>query len=332
MVEHDKTMGKELRVEMRLRNNRLWNLIHPRWDSVSAFCRDLALNQRVVGELLNLKLYPISKKGGDYRSVCQKIALHFKTLPEDIFPLEIYALEKTEGSAEIGPEQIPFYECALLPAPDVIDPLIEGMANTQLIEKLLLLVTPRERLFLEMKYGLGEHDPHTHEEIGREAGIEGARVQQIVEKAIRRIQFSPKAKKLFSSFASDGVSDLLKLEDEIRSVREYIDALEQAVSQACDRRRAEFPESARILELWFGLNGYEPKSAGEICLLLNKPAYYAGFRREIDEELFVVSCDHDVQSVLRRNDAECIMRVACSYASLETYKPKIQSMFWKYHR
>lgn len=188
--------SKEIRVEMRLRNNRLWNLIFPRWDSVTAFCNDLNLHQGEVGGLLNLKRHPVSLKRGTYRPTCQKIAEYFRMLPEDLFPLTIYELAQTEGSTEIGPEQIPFHECVLLPAPDMIDPFMEALSNKQLLEKLLPLATFRERRFLEKKFGCGEYDPHTYDEIGLEEGIAGERVRQIIEKGLRRIRKKPGLEKM----------------------------------------------------------------------------------------------------------------------------------------
>ena len=181
------TSGKEIRVEMRLRNNRLWNLIYPRWDSVNTFCKDAGFYGTEVGLLLNLKKYPLLQDGM-YCLTCRRLAEYFRILVEDLFPLEIYVLEKTEGTVEIGPEQIPFHECALLPAPDMMESLIEEIDRKELTEELLCLVHPRERRYLEMMCGLGEFSPHTLQEIADLDCITRPAVNQVVQRAIRRIQ------------------------------------------------------------------------------------------------------------------------------------------------
>lgn len=332
----DATSGKEIRVEMRLRNNRLWNLIHPRWDSVSAFCKEAGFYQTQIGELLNLKTHPISqakKDKGEYRSVCQAVAEYFRALPEDLFPLEIYELERTEGSAEIGPEEIPFHACALLPAPDIMDTMLDEIGRKQLIEKLLLLVSSKERMCVEMRFGLGEYEPHTYDQIGDVIGAGKVRAEQIVKKALRRIAVNPKAAQAIRLFDTGDLDHMVFAPDEdIRKVHEYIDMLEQAVIGHILRMRDEFPSTTRVLELWFGVNGPFAHTLRQIRFTPVMTQFHASPQKVVADCVFTVAHDALVQEVIRRKDAKEVMTLAQRYVSLRYYKSKIQDMFWRYYR
>jgi DNA-binding CsgD family transcriptional regulator len=95
---------KEIRAELRLRNNRLYNAIFPRWDSVQSFCKEVGLHATEVGELLNLKKSPRISTG--YRACCTRMSEFFKVLPEDLFPEKIYTLVETSSVREFNTEQI----------------------------------------------------------------------------------------------------------------------------------------------------------------------------------------------------------------------------------
>ena len=96
---------RDVRLEMRIRNNILWHVIFDNYGSVAEFCKTLGLIQTEVGRLLNLKLYPL-RKNGQFRKVCEDIAAAVRMLPEDLFPLRLYEAEKTEAVLEFDSKQI----------------------------------------------------------------------------------------------------------------------------------------------------------------------------------------------------------------------------------
>ena len=56
------------------------------------------------------------------------------------------------------------------------------------VETLLSELTQRERVILEMSFGLNGHYPHTLEEIGEELDLVRERVRQIKVKAIKKLK------------------------------------------------------------------------------------------------------------------------------------------------
>lgn len=312
--------SKEIRVEMRMRNNRLWNLIFPKWDTVAAFCRELELHQVVVGELLNLKTCPINQKTGEYRVVCEKIAKYFRVLAEDLFPLDIYAIEQTKGSAEIGVELLPYYECLSLPAPDIFEELTDEMDRKNFVETLLSHVTPRERKFLQMRFGLGPYDEHTFEEIGMLEEITRDRAHQIVEGAIKRLQRNPKMHVQRHVVETGSVhvnSSIIEHCDAIDASRVYVDNLYRALVDI----RPQIPHQyANQFDMWLGweANG---------CF-----HWVEGLHSKISavlEAFYPLPILHDL---LHQEDARSLMQYARTLPILHTYRPQVQHMFWRYHR
>lgn len=88
----------EVRIKAQARNNRLYALIKSKWvrcgkPNVAAFCRELEIDQSLVGRLLNLKEMPFYQEGkyiGQYLSVAQKIADYFNVPVETLFPFDLY--------------------------------------------------------------------------------------------------------------------------------------------------------------------------------------------------------------------------------------------------
>lgn len=64
------------------------------------------------------------------------------------------------------------------------------------MEKALSLLSDRERMILNLYFGLNGEDPLTLEEIGRKLGLTRERIRQIKEKAIMRLRHSSRSKYL----------------------------------------------------------------------------------------------------------------------------------------
>ena len=66
------------------------------------------------------------------------------------------------------------------------------------IERVLGVLTPRERDVVQLYFGIGKMHSYTLEEIGDKFGLTRERVRQIKEKAIRRLKVASKNAKLIS--------------------------------------------------------------------------------------------------------------------------------------
>lgn len=69
-------------------------------------------------------------------------------------------------------------------------------AFKQEVVNLLGELDPRERQILEMRYGIGDYEPMTLEEIGKKLKVSRERIRQIEEKAKRRLARLSKARQL----------------------------------------------------------------------------------------------------------------------------------------
>lgn len=64
------------------------------------------------------------------------------------------------------------------------------------IDEVLSSLTARERLVVEMRYGLNRSQPHTLEEIGKVLGVTRERIRQIEVKALKRLRHPSRSRKL----------------------------------------------------------------------------------------------------------------------------------------
>lgn len=86
----------------------------------------------------------------------------------------------------------------LLPADDhhPVDSELLLNAFKAEVANLLQELDPRERQILEMRYGIGDYEPMTLEDIGKKLKVSRERIRQIEEKAKRRLSRFSKARQL----------------------------------------------------------------------------------------------------------------------------------------
>ena len=99
-------------------------------------------------------------------------------------------------SDEIGLEQrigMELYESRQLPPAD--HELIRRSFREE-VERMLGGLAPRERLIVELRFGLGEEDPRTLEEVGKRLKLSRERVRQIEERAKQKLRMMAKSRHL----------------------------------------------------------------------------------------------------------------------------------------
>ncbi|MFH1451419.1 MAG: sigma-70 family RNA polymerase sigma factor [bacterium] len=194
---------KNLRVEVKLKNNILYRAIYDNYGSVANFCRlNKKFNGVSLGLLINLRMSPLRKTRKrrneekhaveeEYRTICDNLSFILGIPVEVLFPLELYKIERTRLTAEVnftdllGSVGNPF----LLPAPS--DPYQEIEERERTEETMRILtesLTPRELQVIKMRFGLGNDVTHTLEEVGKEFGVRGERIRQIEGKALKKLQ------------------------------------------------------------------------------------------------------------------------------------------------
>lgn len=222
MISHtpsDEEGGSELlndiRLEVKLKNNVLWNKIHDKFPNVAAFCKahkGLGINATQVGRLLLFKVSPFRQvRVGktnlftkEYRNACLKLEKALKCPAEVLFPEELYekmmelpattVVELSSFSNLALPEK---HELLSLPAPEE-DPLSQADRQElgEKIQDLLKTLTFREREIIKLRYGLGYDYIHTLEEVGKIFKITRERVRMIEAGAIRKLQDPARSNRL----------------------------------------------------------------------------------------------------------------------------------------
>ena len=187
---------KQIRIEIRARNNILWHKIFDEHGSVLAFCRAFPEvgSQGTVGGLLNLKRSPVNgtKKGKQYTLPAKRLARHFGMLEEDLFPDRLYEIERPQLAIEIPFSQLDRKAQPFL-LPDAETAEYRAKEKTRRLLRTLAHLGPRYLEIVKMRFGLDGCREMSQEEIGKNYDVSKARISQIEKKAINRMRRSHEA-------------------------------------------------------------------------------------------------------------------------------------------
>lgn len=195
--------GKDLRIELRARNNALWHAIFDVYPSVSAFCRLLKLNAGYVGGFLNITRNPRCANGTRLTADAQRISDALFIDPDVLFPRNLYELG---GLPTYVVEVDSMRVRALLSSPRYALPptqeveIQQGEIKEQLRAALSTL-TARESEVLRRRFGL-EGDEEKLEDIAQTMGVSHARVCQIEAKALRKLRHPSRSRQLLPHLES----------------------------------------------------------------------------------------------------------------------------------
>jgi RNA polymerase sigma factor (sigma-70 family) len=182
-------MNKNIRVEIKIKNNILYKLILSDNKNVNEFCSKYNFDKNTISRYLSLKIFP--KRNNKWTETAIKLSEHFKVLPEDIFNEDFNFIEKNTISLEGNIKYIDY----------MYSIKIENNDNFHLkeaINKILNTLQGREKKIIEMRYGLNGNNEMTLNEIGEVFGITRARVSQIEAKAMRKLRHSSRSDQLLN--------------------------------------------------------------------------------------------------------------------------------------
>lgn len=212
---------KDLRVELKVKNNSLWHAIFDNYPSVLAFCRahdELKGKYSDIYNLLSFKLYPFKKARAsgrkdrkdfyytsDYIKICLLLERVLRVPAEDLFPKHLYDFlvsGATSKAIEISSfTALPFAvkrEILALPAPaeEGPDAKVEKILLRERISKVLKTLSWREREVIKLRYGFPDGYCYTLEEIGEILELSRGRIGQIEAKAIYKLQQPARSQQL----------------------------------------------------------------------------------------------------------------------------------------
>ena len=204
----------EIRIEMRIKNNRLYEAIVPMFGTVAEFCRRSGMEQCIVGGLINFKRSPfITTKGCGlpmpinpqfyserpmYTVAARRLAEICGYSCADLFPLELYAKVTDNFTAKrISMHRLLADEEArgMLTAGTQPDH-DERLANTDAASAALQMLPSAQAEIIRQRFGFTDGMPKTLDEIAKGFGVSRERVRQIENRAILKLRYSKRAKVL----------------------------------------------------------------------------------------------------------------------------------------
>jgi DNA-directed RNA polymerase specialized sigma subunit len=192
----------EIRIEVKLKNNMIYEAIVPMFGSVSEFCKKTGMSQCVVGQLINLKKSPFSESSPEhgYLGVAKKLAEICGYSCEELYPIELYrnlVSEKIVKTISLNSALV--YEENRRIANGTSNESIgmEGLFVTHEAGKVLDTLKEKEAHVIRKRFGIGsDSGPITLDEVGKGLGCTRERIRQIEASAIRHLRHPVKSKKL----------------------------------------------------------------------------------------------------------------------------------------
>lgn len=177
----------DFRVEVKIKNAHLYNAIMRSHGSILQFSKTHNINIGPLYDLINLKKSAVNKISPSWTQTATKIAAALGVDEDDIFPGELLniVLPTNAKAFEIAAEQlntlIDNSQAERETLNSEINKSVEGLLHNDSLTK-------REAKVISLRFGLEDNDPHTLNQIGNMFNVCGQRIQQIEEKALRKLR------------------------------------------------------------------------------------------------------------------------------------------------
>jgi DNA-directed RNA polymerase sigma subunit (sigma70/sigma32) len=175
----------DYRVEIKVRNANILRIMEERGiGSVAELCRNTGVSQTAFGDIINLKLAPVNRRGEWHPSV-RKVCEYLFVMPADLFSEEqMTPLEKNKSTIDVN-----FDEISVMLTDQSQDPLIaiENKTKNDFVNDTINHLPERQRRIMSLRYGLDGAE-HTLSEIAEIEGISGNRVRQIEMQVLRKLR------------------------------------------------------------------------------------------------------------------------------------------------
>lgn len=179
---------KEARIEARVKNNVLYQAICDLGMTAAEFCRRTGFSPTTLYGLITLRILPL-KKNGEFTEQSKCLADLVGIAPEALFPVWLYQLEKKAANIEFSFSELPpRFNPLLKPGETDIE---QEVLSKELIEKmpsLLEKLDERQRTVVQLRFGLGNIEPKSHDKTGEVVGLSRERVREIEKKALQKLR------------------------------------------------------------------------------------------------------------------------------------------------
>jgi len=190
---------KDYALTIKVRNNYLLTAMRRAgFQTAAELSRASGVRQSEIGELLNLKTIPVSRRTHEWRPLVMKLANFLRCLPEDLFPPQhVHApLAANTGEIKMSIDDLRLGLAGQYEPPALPDARLNAQDLRAAIAAALLSLTAREHLVLSLRFGLDDFEPKTLEEVGSIIDRDKERVRQIEAKALRKLKHPSQSRRL----------------------------------------------------------------------------------------------------------------------------------------
>lgn len=184
-------LAKELRLDLRIKNNRLIVERESRGMTREEVASAAGVGCQALAALETMSLSPINASD-EWRKPVLKLAAYYGKPVEELFPGAVLAVAVSRRVVEVdgasvarlmSPERI-----AALPAETDTATDVERAELSCLAREDLLALTPQQRRAVTLRFGLSGDEPMTLRETGAAIGVGTERARQLVMESIRRLR------------------------------------------------------------------------------------------------------------------------------------------------
>lgn len=195
--------GFNVRLEARLKNAELTGAKEIVGLTSKAVAERIGIGYTTYLSYESMRMYPSEEK---QKKICDFYrSLDIFLLEEDVFPKELKELRPERKY--IGEKTIPKVELLSLSTGEFdrkLLPIVEGEIEKKVeydelraeINRVLSNLPYRQQEIIKMRFGLGNEEPKTCEEIGEIFNVTRSRIQQIEAKALRKLRHPSYGRKL----------------------------------------------------------------------------------------------------------------------------------------
>jgi len=191
---------KVLRVEIRVKNKRLYDAIYEKYGSINNFSKIINKNPRLISAWINIQYdaYSFNEETGDFKlkKLPQLLCDHFFLEEDFLFPRKLSQIVKNKQVKEISFSDIPALQVASIPFDDYTQKGIEEKELEGAIESVLGSIPEKERKIIKMIFGLDGSDPMSVEEVADNLHRTRQTIYLYKLRALRRLRHPTRKRKL----------------------------------------------------------------------------------------------------------------------------------------
>lgn len=187
---------KDYRVEVRVKNNLLYDAIVGEYGSIKKFCEIFKFSQCYIGELINMKIRSIYKeRSNELTDTVKRLCDVLGKSVGELFPTQYY-LEKNKVVLERNKEELVSLESCpevlCLPAEDCTFDKVNNAELKRALDDVLDTLSPKEEEVIRLRH----YEEESYDRIANKFGVCKERIRQIERKALSKLRQPGRSRKL----------------------------------------------------------------------------------------------------------------------------------------